>query len=94
MNSRQVPRYELEEPTAALLLTSLSRYVDEDEAIELFAAASRAAGTPQEERLSPDELLKVVAQLEQMGDLAATCAKGLRVRIMSYIVLAAAQLNH
>ena len=94
MISRTVAHYALEEPTAELVLTSLSRYVDEDEAVQLFHAASNAAGTPDARQLSPDDLLRIVSALEQMGDLAATCAKGLRVRIKSYIVLAAAPLNH
>jgi hypothetical protein len=74
-----------------MILRSLTRYVDEDEVDVLWRQACRQAGFDMH-RLShsTDELLPVVDALEQLSDLAAVCAKGLRIRIMSYAVLARA----
>lgn len=94
--TRAIAQYELEAPDVALIMRSLCRYVDDDEAEVLWLAACTAAGleTSGDGRgYSPDELLRAVDQLEQQNDLAATCAKGLRIRIKSYVVLAAAQLG-
>jgi hypothetical protein len=82
--------YELEAPTTALIVTSLSRYVEDDEVASLLAAARSAAGLDDAHPDSPECLLQLVDGLEQQGELAATCAKGLRVRIKSYLVLSAA----
>jgi hypothetical protein len=86
----RIPHYDLEAPTIALVTTSLSRYVEDDEVPALLAAARASAGLDDVHPDTPDCLLRLVDGLEQQGDLAATCAKGLRVRIKSYLVLAAA----
>ncbi|AMW05882.1 hypothetical protein GEMMAAP_15950 [Gemmatimonas phototrophica] len=74
-----------------MILRSLTRYVDDDEVDALWRQACHQAGFDVH-RLphSTDELLPVVDALEQLSDLAAVCAKGLRIRIMSYAVLARA----
>jgi hypothetical protein len=86
-----IPGYHLETPTPDMILRSLNRYVDEDEVDALWNLACRQAGFDAH-RLprSTDELLPVVDALEKLSDLAAVCAKGLRIRIMSYAVLARA----
>ncbi|MBY0488551.1 MAG: hypothetical protein K2R93_01805 [Gemmatimonadaceae bacterium] len=90
MPNPRVPLYDLEAPTLALIVTSLSRYVDEDEVPALLTAARAEAGLEPEHPETPEVLLRLVEGLERQGDFAATCAKGLRVRIKSYLVLAAA----
>lgn len=91
MPSLRVPVYQLEAPSLALIETSLARYVDDDEMDTLLAAARATAGLEAVHPETPECLLRLVDGLEQQGDLAATCAKGLRVRIKSYLVLWAAQ---
>ena len=91
MPSPRVPVYQLEAPSFALIETSLARYVDDDEMESLLAAARTTAGLATAHPETPECLLRLVDGLEQQGDLAATCAKGLRVRIKSYLVLLAAQ---
>ena len=80
--------HEIVAPTPRMILESLARYVDEDEVEQLWTLACRQAGFS-ELRLprTANELLPVVDALETLSDLAAVCAKGLRIRIMSYIVL-------
>lgn len=87
----RLPGYNLEAPSPDMILKSLTRYVDEDEVEALWDLACRQAGyDAQRLPQSSDELLPVVDALEKLSDLAAVCAKGLRIRIMSYAVLARA----
>lgn len=86
----RVPLYALEAPSRLLIETSLARYVDSEEVPVLLAAACVAAGLDEAQPETPECLLRLVDGLEQQGDLAAICAKGLRVRIKSYLVLSAA----
>jgi hypothetical protein len=86
-----IPGYNMEAPSPEMILASLTRYVDEDEVDALWQLACRQAGfDTQRLPQSTDELLPVVDALEKLSDLAAVCAKGLRIRIMSYAVLARA----
>lgn len=89
--SQRIPGYHLEAPSPDMILESLTRYVDEDEVDELWSLACRQAGfNEQHLPQSTDELLPVVDALEKLSELAAVCAKGLRIRIMSYAVLSRA----
>ena len=83
-----IPGYGLEAPSRAMVLTSLARYVDDDEAEALWRSACLAAGHDAMSAPTPEEFLLVVDALEGLNELAAVCAKGLRIRIMSYVVLA------
>lgn len=83
-----IPGYGLEAPSRATVLASLARYVDDEEAEELWRSACTAAGYDEPIAPTPEELLTVVDALERLNELAAVCAKGLRIRIMSYVVLA------
>ncbi len=83
-----IPGYGLEAPSRAMVLASLARYVEDEEVEELWRSACIAAGYDATVPLSPEELLPVVDALERLNELAAVCAKGLRIRIMSYVVLA------
>ncbi len=74
-----------------MILASLGRYFDEDELPAMWTKVCARAGVdmkhPPE---TADELLAVVDAIESCGDLAAVCAKGLRIRIMSWAVLSRA----
>lgn len=86
-----LPGYGLELPSVEMILESLGRYFDEDEVPAVWAKMCACAGvdanTPPE---NADQLLALVDALELCGDLAAVCAKGLRIRIMSWAVLSRA----
>ncbi|MCO4100436.1 hypothetical protein [Gemmatimonas sp.] len=83
-----IPGYRLEAPSRAMVLASLARYVDDEDVEELWRSACIAAGYDATMAPSPEELLPVLDALERLNELAAVCAKGLRIRIMSYVVLA------
>lgn len=86
--SNLVPGYGLEAPSCELVRTSLARYVDDHEVEELWRSACATAGFAEPHvPTSPQELLLVVNALETLDELAAVCAKGLRIRIMAYLVL-------
>lgn len=89
MSPVSVPGYDLEAPSLALVVASLARYVDSDEATALLAAARQLAGLADDHDERAETLLRLVDALEHQGDVAATCAKGLRVRIKSFQILAA-----
>lgn len=84
----QVPGYALELPSVEMILASLGRYLDDDEIPAVWSKACAQAGMDVNGRpTGTDELLQLVDALEQCGDLAAVCAKGLRIRIMSWAIL-------
>lgn len=83
-----IPGYSLEAPSREMVLASLARYVDDDEVEDLWRLACSAAGVDADSAPTPEELLPVVDALERLNELAAVCAKGLRIRIISYVVLA------
>lgn len=86
--AERLPDYGLELPSQHMILDSLARYLDKDEIPEIWESACRQAGVDSDNLpTSAEELLPLVDALEQCGDLAAVCAKGLRLRIMSYVVL-------
>jgi hypothetical protein len=91
MTSAPVPGYGLELPSVGMMLGSLSRYLDEEEVPAVWARACDSAGIDvSRPSHSAEELLALVSALEHCGDLAAVCAKGLRIRIMSWAVLSRA----
>jgi hypothetical protein len=96
MQASPVPGYALEQPTHATMLQSLARYVDDDEALELWTTACRDAAidlVPHDiagASCAADDLLRAVDCLARGGELAAACAKGMRIRLLSYIVLSRA----
>lgn len=87
-SSERLPGYGRELPSQHMILDSLARYLDDEEIPEIWEAACRQAGVDVgNPPTSAEELLPLVDALERCGDLAAVCAKGLRIRIMSYLVL-------
>lgn len=87
----KVPDYALELPSVDMILTSLGRYLDDDEIAAVWSKACADAGIDAQcPPTGTDELLRLVDALEQCGDLAAVCAKGLRIRIMSWAILSRA----
>ncbi len=82
-------QYRLERPSHESLLEALARYVGDDEAGDEWNGACQRAGV---DRLltdtAPEQLMAVIAELEASGGHLATCAKGLRIRLMTYTVLA------
>lgn len=85
---RRLAGYGLELPSASMILDSLGRYLEEDEIAVVWSHACRRAGVDMNSAtLRTEELLPLVDAIESCGDLAAVCAKGLRIRIMSYLVL-------
>lgn len=84
----RVASYGLELPSPHMIRATLARYVDDEEVPGLWTRACRCAGLdPLDPPARAEELLPLVDALEGCGDLAAVCAKGLRIRIMSYLVL-------
>lgn len=84
----QLLHYGLELPTQHMILESLTRYLDDDEVPGVWAKACARAGVdPAHLPRRAEDWLSFVDALESCGDLAAVCAKGLRIRIMSYLVL-------
>jgi hypothetical protein len=84
-----VPHYALERPTHALVLESLERYLGQEEATEIWLAACHLVHVdPEAEQTPAPDLLKAVDALDASDQLVATCATGLRIRLMSYMILA------
>jgi hypothetical protein len=75
-------------PTQHMILESLARYLDDDEVPVIWAMACQRAGVDPADPPEAEALLPLVDALESCGELAAVCAKGLRIRILSYQVLA------
>lgn len=81
--------YALQRPTHTLVLESLERYLGEEEATEIWRAACTLVEIdPNVEETPAQELLKAVDALDASDRLVATCATGLRIRLMSYMILA------
>lgn len=84
----RVPGYGLELPSVDMILESLARYLDDDEVEDVWSKACAATGLDADNPpTTADEWLALVSALEGCGELAAVCAKGLRIRIMSWAVL-------
>lgn len=87
-SAARVPGYGLELPSVDMIVQSLSRYLDDDEVESVWSKACATCGVdPDNAPTTADEWLELVTALEGCGDLAAVCAKGLRIRIMSWAVL-------
>jgi len=83
------PPFALQRPTHALVLESLERYLGPEEAAEIWLAACRVVQIDAEADQTPaHDLLKAVGALDVSDRLVATCATGLRIRLMSYMILA------
>lgn len=90
--AERVPGYGLESPTERLILESLARYLDDEEIPSIWARACQRAGVDAARPpVQAEEWLLVVDALDGCGELAALCAKGLRIRILSYLVLSRTQ---
>lgn len=90
-HSARLPGYGLELPSIDMIRASLGRYLDEDEATAVWdRVCASVAIDMKQPPATADELLAVVDAIESCGELAAVCAKGLRIRIMSWAVLARA----
>ncbi len=82
------PPYALQRPTHDLVRESLERYLGEEEATEIWLAACQLVEIdPNAEETPAQELLKAVDALDASDRLVATCATGLRIRLMSYLIL-------
>jgi len=87
----RIAGYRHELPSVGMILASLTRYYDDDEVPAVWAKACAGALVDVDNPShTVDELLVLVSALEQCGDLAAVCAKGLRIRIMSWAILSGA----
>jgi len=83
------PPFALQRPTHTLVLESLERYLGPEEAAEIWLAACRVVQIDTEAEQTPaHDLLKAVGALDVSDRLVATCATGLRIRLMSYMILA------
>jgi len=79
----------LQRPSHTLVLESLERYLGPEEATEIWlAACNRVQIDPEAEQTPARDLLKAVDALDSTDCLVATCATGLRIRLMSYMILA------
>ncbi len=88
MSANTMPMYELQRPTHSVALESLSRYLGDDEAIEVWSVACEQLKVdPHNENTAASELLSIVDALDTSDRLVATCAASLRIRIMSYLIL-------
>ncbi len=84
----RIPGYELAAPTTHSMLDVLSRYVECDEAKQMWATLCERAGLePDASVVEPDDAIRIVDLLEEEGGVFASCAKGLRIRIMTFLVL-------
>lgn len=84
------PSYALQRPTHTLVLESLERYLGPEEATEIWLCACREVQIdPHAEQTPAHDLLKAVDALDASDRLVATCATGLRIRLMSYMILTA-----
>lgn len=82
------PSARLERPTHALVLSSLERYLGPEEATERWVTACRQVQIdPHADETPANDLLKAVGALDPSDRLVATCAAGLRIRLMSYLIL-------
>lgn len=84
----RVPGYELEAPTHGSMLDVLERYVECDEAKDVWVMLCKRVGLdPHSPTVDPNDAMKLVDALEGEGGVFASCAKGLRIRIMTYLLL-------
>lgn len=84
----RVPGYELEAPTPGSMLDVLERYVECEEAKEVWVMLCERVGLdPDSPTVDPNDAMKLVDALEGEGGVFASCAKGLRIRIMTYLLL-------
>lgn len=84
----RVPGYELEAPTPGSMLDVLERYVECEEAKDVWVMLCTRVGLdPNSPTVDPNDAMKLVDALEGEGGVFASCAKGLRIRIMTYLLL-------
>lgn len=91
-HANAVPGYGLELPSSRLILESLARYLDDEEIPSVWARACQRAGMDAARPpADAEDLLLIVEALDGCGQLAALCAKGLRIRLLSFLVLSRAR---
>lgn len=87
-NVERIPGYELAAPTPTSMFDVLARYVESDEATAVWNTLCERAGLdPHAESVDPNDAMRIVDALEAEGGVFASCAKGLRIRIMTFLVL-------
>jgi hypothetical protein len=84
----RIPGYELSVPTPTAMFDLIARYVDSDEATAIWGALCGRVGIdPDASNVDPEEAMRMIDVLEAEGGVFASCAKGLRVRVMTFLVL-------
>jgi hypothetical protein len=84
----KIPGYELAAPTRSTMFDVLARYVECDEAQAVWTTLCERVGLdPKAHLVDPQDAMKIVDALEDEGGVFASCAKGLRIRIMTFIIL-------
>ena len=86
--AERIPGYELAPPTTTSMFDVLSRYVESDEANAVWSTLCERVGIdPGVQNVDPSDAMRIVDALEAEGGSFASCAKGLRIRIMTFLVL-------
>lgn len=92
-NPDTLPGYSLSRPTEELALRSLVRVFGEDQGRALWARACKVAGCPRPgPALSLPELRAVAVELERYPGLVAVLGAALRIRVDTFLSLAASLL--
>jgi hypothetical protein len=87
--TQRIPGYELSAPTPDTMFDVLSRYVESDEAQAVWTMLCDRVGLdPAAASVDPNDAIRIVDALEAEGGVFASCAKGLRIRVMTYVLLA------
>lgn len=90
----KIPGYELAAPTPTTMFQVLSRYVECDEAKAVWTTLCDRVGLdPDADMVDPQDAMKIVDALEAEGGVFASCAKGLRIRIMTFLILGQRSAN-
>lgn len=86
-----LPMYQHERPSHTMAMASLLRFMDVDDAEQLWRTACTEAEIPvTHNHGNLEDLLRAVDALERHGVAAAACARGLRIRIRTWRTLSAA----